>query len=146
MSYDKLAEMFTSSTKLSQEGIWIDVDLGGGGPQPGFLIGRMGSTNPKWSDMASQSYRQHSQKIEGGFMSATESRQRAISVFCHTVLFDWRNIDDKDGNPILYTPEQGIHMMTKMDRLYDYLLAESQKDANFREYVIKEKLGNLKSI
>ena len=147
MSYSLLAKQFSSSKTLSQKGIWVSVDVGRpDGVKPRFLIGRMGITNPKWSDSAAQSFRDAKTRIQAGAMSAEESRLRAVTVFANTVLFDWENIEDDDGTPIPYTPEEGIKALSKMDRLYDILLDEAQTDANFMEHYVKGKVGNSKSI
>ena len=145
MSYDRLLDKFSTSLTLSQQGVWYDVDLGDGGPIPGFLCGRMGSTNIKWAEMAAQSFNETRQQRALGTFSSTESRQRAIKVFAHTILFNWRNIDDKDGNPIIYTPEEGIKALSQWDRLYDHLLDQVQTDSNYQEATIAEKVGNLKN-
>ena len=147
MSYSLLAEKFTSSKTLSQKGRWVTVDVGReDGPQPEFLLGRMGSTNYKWAEMAAQNFRENKSRIEAGTLPAEESRLRAITVFCHTVLFNWRHIDDEVGEPMVYTPEEGIKTLAKMDRLYDILLDEAQSDDKYLEHQIKEKVGNSEGI
>ena len=145
MSYDRLLDKFSTSLTLSQQGVWYDVDLGDGGPIPGFLCGRMGSTNIKWAEMAAQSFNETRQQRAIGALSSTESRQRAIKVFAYSILFNWRNINNEDGNPRIYTPEEGIILLTKADRLYDYLLDQVQTDSNYQEATIAEKVGNLKN-
>ena len=146
MSYARIRRKFATSPTLSQKGVWVKVDLGDGGPPPEFLIARMGSTNYRWSDMAAQSFRENRKRIDAGVLPAEESRLKAITTFAYTVLLDWKNIDDDDGNQILYTPEEGIKMLTEMDVLYDYLLEESQDITLFQDEHIKRKVGNLKSI
>lgn len=142
MSLAKLQERFSTNPVKSQQGIWIDIPLDPGEPVPGFKIGRMGITNPKWSTMAGNDYREHRVRIEAGQMPAEESRQRAIVTFCHTILFDWRNVDDAKGNQIIYTPEEGIKLLTVSDLLYDRLHDEAKKDANFQDYFINKTVGN----
>ena len=144
MSIKRLSERFATSKKLSSEGVWIDIDLNDGGKPLRFLLARMGRSNKRWSSQASKVYRHHKRKIDAGLMSDDEATERALKIFCNTVLLDWQNIEDENDIPIPYSPEQGVKILTAFDGLYDYLLEESQDILNYKETATSVLVGNSK--
>lgn len=140
MSVARLKKRFAGNKSLSQNGVWIPIDLDDGGPVMEFLLARMSRANRKWANQASRVYRHHKRKIEAGLMSDEESVERSLRVFCNTVLLDWRNVTDTSGKPIEYTPEEGITVLTECDGLYDYLLEESQEISNFQDKEVAQTL------
>ena len=142
MSVDRLRKRFATSQSLSQTGVWVKVDLGDGDKPIEFLLARMGRSNRKWASQATLAYRANKRKIDAGLMSDEESTERALKVFCRTVLLDWRHVTKADGSPIPYTPDEGIKLLTECDGLYDYLLEESQELSNFQDQAQQVAVGN----
>ena len=140
-TYDRLRTRFSTDKVLSEKGIWITIDLEDGGPPVKFLIAQLSRVNRKWANQASRVYREHKRRIDAGLMSDEESVEKSLRVFCNTVLLDWEGIDDVDGKPILYTPDEGFRYLSECDKLYDYLLEESQAVSNYQDKVIGQTVG-----
>ena len=143
---DRLRRKLSSSKALSENGVWVQVDLGDGGEPLEFLIARMGKTNRRWSSMASQSYREQQARIDAGLVSSEENLERGIRVFCTTVLLDWRGVTDANGNIIPYSVEEGVKLLLDCDLLHDYLLDEAQKISNFQDKQITDIVGKSKKL
>ena len=144
MSIGRLKKRFATDKNLSREGVWIDIDIEDGGKVMGFKIACLGRANRKWASEASRVYRAHKRKIDAGLMSDDESIERSLRVFCNTVLIDWRNVEDEDGQPIDYTPEEGFKVLSECDKLYDYLLEESQEISNYQDATVQQTAGKSK--
>ena len=141
MSINRLRKRFASSETLSQQGIWVTVDLGDDGKPIEFKIARMGRINRRWASQASKVYRAHKRKIDAGLMSDNESIYKSLRVFCATVLLDWRGVEDENDNPIPYSVDAGVNLLKECDGLYDYLLEESQEIQNYQEVEVNETVG-----
>ena len=146
MSVARLKKRFATDKNLSQQGVWIDIDLEDGGKPMGFKLACLGRSNRKWASEASRVYRAHKRKIDAGLMSDEESIERSLKVFCNTVLLDWRNVDDEDGQPIQYSPDEGYKLLISCDKLYDYLLEESQEVSNYQDKTVAQTVGKLKRV
>lgn len=146
MSVARLKKRFSTDKGLSQQGVWIKIDLDDGEKPMEFLLARLGRANRKWANEASRVYRAHKRKIEAGLMSDEESIERSLRVFCNTVLLDWREVTDEDGKPIVYTPDEGFELLMTCDGLYDYLLEESQELSNYQDVAIGQTAGKLKNV
>lgn len=144
MSVARLKKRFSSDKALSQNGVWLTIDLEDGGQPLEFLLASLGRANRKWASEASRVYRHHKRKIEAGLMSDEESIERSLRVFCNTVLLDWRGVTDEDDQPIPYSSEEGYKLLSECDRLYDYLLEESQEISNFQDSETAKTVGKSK--
>jgi len=62
-----------------------------------------------------------------------------------TVLLDWKNAQDENGNEIEYTPEVGYAVLMNEDyaHFYNWVIRVAMNLANYRNDVIKESEGNL---
>ena len=145
MSLSRLKRQFSSSSKLSQDGVWITIDIGDGDRPFEFLIARMGRGNRKWTSQASRFFRYHKRKIDAGLFNDQDALEKSIRLFCNTVLLDWKHVEDENGQPIQYTPEVGVKVLVDCPELYDYLSDEAQEVQNFQEEEVKSTVGNSRS-
>ena len=146
MSYKRLKKRFSTDQSLSQKGVWIKIDLEDGGPPMEFRLACLGRANRNWASQAGKVYRAHKRKIDAGLMSDEESIEKSLRVFCNTVLIDWRGVQDENDDPIDYTPEEGFRLLSSCDKLYDYLLEESQEVSNYQNATIEQTVGKLKPV
>jgi hypothetical protein len=60
-------------------------------------------------------------------------------VFAKTILLGWEGIDDEDGNPIPYSPENALTFLTdpELVHLWDFVLSAAQNVAAYRRSVLE---------
>ena len=146
MSYKRLKKRFSTDQALSQKGVWIKIDLEDCEAPMEFLLACLGRANRNWASKASKVYRAHKRKIDAGLMSDEESIEKSLRVFCDTVLLNWRGVEDENDQPIDYSPEEGFKLLSACDRLYDYLLEESQEISNYQNATTEQTVGKLKTV
>ena len=138
----KLSSLATDE-KLSTEGVWVDYVDGAR-----LLVARTG--NKHFRDYCrarfgkvGRTFRAEellTQKNKNG----TTSREEAIvreGVAKH-VLRDWEGIEDDDGNPLPYTPEQGLEAFEKYPEFLDDVLSVAGDVQNFKDAGVEEATGN----
>ena len=127
-----------SNVKKSEEGIWTPFESG-----IEFLIARMG--NPKYTKLLAKLSRPHHRKLRGsrGASSDLENDLTKQAV-AKTVLVGWRNLDDEDGNPIPYSQEKALEIISDPAyiEVYNFVLATAGDFQAFREEDQAESLGN----
>lgn len=136
MSIADLQAEFGTDQKLESEGVWIYPVIRN--PKIGFLIRRMGSTNREWANRAAANYRKHKRKIDAGNVTDKKLLEDSYRGFCSTVLMNWCGLDDKEGNPILYTIEKGIALFLKYPDLYARVSDEANEITTFQSEEIEE--------
>ncbi len=115
------------SKKKETEGVWIHWEQGiqlkiarAGNPLFKKISEDFGATNRALNEKG---------KPEVPF-SALE-----MDLLCRSTLLDWRNVEDDNGKPIPYTPEEGQRILSDSayEDLKDFILRQSVKRQNFLE-------------
>lgn len=62
----------------------------------------------------------------------------------HALLVDWENVEDDDGNPIVYTPELGLALFSDPEHhdFYRLVVETSQSIELYRKNKISRTVGN----
>jgi len=141
MSITDLQAEFGTDEKLESEGVWIYPVIRN--PKIGFLIKRMGTTNREWSSRASVNYRKHKRKIDAGHITDRKLLEDSYRTFCTTVLMNWCGLDDKNGQPIVYTVEKGVELFLRYPDLYSRVSDEAQEISTFQQEEIEDIAGKL---
>lgn len=133
-----------SATKIDSnaeiDGIWTTYDLG-----IRLKIARLG--NQKYREYMRKIGRPHQLQIQHGTLDDATMETLSREAVAHTILLDWENVEDEDGNALKYTPELGEELF-KDTAYYDmlqFVVAFASKTENYRARFIKESLGNLSS-
>lgn len=119
-------------------GVWANYQGGQ------FLVARKG---PKYNERLVELYNQNLELIKSGTpegnLKAVEVFQR---VFAETQLLDWKDIVDKDKNPIPYTPELGFKVISdpRQYELTEFLENFAARQANYQESVEAEVAEDVK--
>lgn len=65
-----------------------------------------------------------------------------VDVFARTILLDWENVCDRQGNPVPYTHENAVRLLTELPVLYDILQIEASEISNFQSEALKDEAKN----
>ena len=69
-------------------------------------------------------------------------REAKVKVFCKTVLKDWENVLDREGEPIPFSEDAAIQLLTALPVLYDILEAEASSISNFQTEALADEAKN----
>ena len=104
------------------DGVWVTPALMVGRENPPqFKIARASKDNKSYHAAITSYATRNRRKLELGVISGDAQLNKALDIFVHTVLLDWRNIIDPNGNVVKYTPELGKKLMIELDDLYQEL-------------------------
>ncbi len=138
---------------LETEGVWVNTVSD---PEE-FLLAAAG--NQKAQDFAKKLYapkrnllvraQQAAERTGGEIPSAIKEfiADVELRTFCNCVLLGWKNVKDREGAAIEYTPETAYKLLTdpRMRKLKDALMEESARQANFVQEVNADTEKNLSS-
>jgi len=129
-----LYDRFETDTVAETEGVWFDLPSPNeDGTLPGFKLASMGEGNKEYVKALEAVQRKYRSDIELDILSNEKAKPILLEVFATTILKDWRNIYDKNGESAgSYTPAKGIALMTALPRLYALLSAKASGMDLFR--------------
>lgn len=116
----------TDKTK-DQEGVFIPV---GGGAS--FKLTRMGPTNIRYGNKFKALSKPYERLAKNDELSPEKALEIQVKAFCGTVLVDWKDVTDKDGNPLEFSEENAVKVLTDLPDLYLELVSESENRDNFQ--------------
>lgn len=137
-----LFKQFETNKEAEQEGTWIEYGPNENGTVPAFKISRAGKSNKKWVKAVEKGMRPHRRAAELGTLDNSTAEKVLREVFVESVLVDWRNVQDKDGNELKLTKENAISLLAALPELYDDLNDKAGKAATFREEALENEAKN----
>ena len=118
----------------AKEGVWFEYD-----DDVQFLVARMGNSQ-------FQTFLQKHRKLAQVSRANSELMQEVTrKAAAHTILLDWKGIEDDEGNPLAYTPELGFEIFCKEEYsvIYQFIMQCSGEVESFRNEEETEDTGNL---
>jgi hypothetical protein len=112
------------------------------GTCPTFVLCRMGKSNKRYSKALEAGTRPYRRQIELGTMPNEKAEEIFLNVFVETILKDWRNVKDKNGNDLALTKENAKTLFKDLPDLYDRLQEEAKVAASFRAESLEEEAKN----
>lgn len=119
------------------EGVWTSYAVG-----IELKIARLG--NPNYRAYMRKIGRPHKAQLRHGLMDDDKLEMLSKEALAHTVLLDWRNVEDDNGTPIQYTPERGLELFEDPEYadLYSFVVDFANTAENYRNQEMQEAVKN----
>lgn len=113
----KLSEAFGVNKDLEINGVWFVFK----GME--FLIARI--NNPKFKAL----YRKglEASQVQAQFGGDDDHSDLYLDCVSKAVLLNWKGVDGEDGQPIPYSPVEGVKAMKSEQLFYDFVIASSNR-------------------
>lgn len=139
---DLLRQAYGVDTSKAVEGVWVTPTLlKGRDNPPQFKIARAAKDNRKYHAAITNYATRNRRKIDLGVIDSEAQLDKALDIFVNTILLDWRNIKDPNGQDVKYTPELGKHLMIELDDLYQELSQLAFHRDLYASEEVKDDLG-----
>ena len=133
-------EKFETDKNAEVDGIWVE--LGTGKDDPSFKLGRMGGSNKKYEKTLDTAMAPHRRKMELGVMDEDTAKTVLLDVFSKSVLLDWKNVKDRDGKEIKFSPKKVVEVMSELPDLHNMLVVQAKNADLFKTAQLKSDAGN----
>jgi len=142
MKLNDLKREVGTDPKKEAEGVWSGMDGEYGGIE--LLMGRMGPNNPRYARILKNLSKPIRQKIASGRIDDDEANKLLMSAFCQGVIFDWRNYEDDEGNPVPFTPDAAFALFShpELRDAYERAKKRAEDDADYRFASLEVEAGN----
>jgi len=116
-------------------GVWVDYEEGE------LLIARMG--NPMNRKVYQRLMKPYEQKQQRGTLPTHIKEQVVCQCYAETLLLDWRNLVDEEGNPIEYSQDIAYQALLNDQDLREFVELQSTNQSLFRDELIEKSSGKL---
>lgn len=131
---------YQSDIKLENEGIWHEL-----GDGVSVKVAAIGANNKALVALREKLERPHKYRLDKGTLSDEIANEIHIRLIAHTVLIGWKNIQDRAGKDIEYSPDAAYEILS--DKSMDAFLACIIKLGTDEElFKIGEKAERIKNL
>jgi hypothetical protein len=128
---------FRTDKKVEREG--IELEYGDGAI---FRIARAGGSNKGFKRRMEQVQRKYRRQIHHGLLTEDQGRKVLVEAYADTVILGWENVTDADDNPLDFTRENVIQVLTDLPDLFDDIREQAEDASLFRETIQEADAGN----
>lgn len=136
-----LYNTFATNRDAEVSGVWQEFPANDDGTVPGFLVARMGRTNPEYQAAVERLAKKYKRDIELEILDNKTADPVFREVFVDTVLRGWRNVQDANGKEIPFSKENALKLFEDLPDLYDYLVNKAKALATFRDIEVETAAG-----
>lgn len=136
MSKKSPYDVFKTSSVNEEKGVALDYG------EFAIVIKRAGPSNKKYVQMMTAINDKHGRAIRLGSIDEEELEKQIIEVFAKTIVVDWREVTDAEGNPLPFSVDNCIKLLTDLPDLFADIRNQAASFETFREEEIEEAVGN----
>lgn len=139
-----LYSTFKTNEQFETEGVWLEY---------GFLdddeskpirikIARAGGQNKAFTKALEKATKPHRKALQAGMLDDKIADRLYKDVFAATVVLDWMNVTDPDGNELVFTKENVLKVFSDLPDLFMDLREQASNVSLFRDEIRENDLGN----
>jgi hypothetical protein len=128
--------LFESSTEAEARGVWVSV-----GPFQ-FKLARAGGGNDAFTKEATKRFKPFQVAISNETMPEDMAKDMVVDIFVDTVVLDWKNVGDRDGNELPFSKDAARKLFKDLPNLFTEVQAQATKTGNFRKENLEAAAGN----
>lgn len=129
-----LYSQFETDTSLEREGLWLEYGTNSQKQPIEIKIARAGGSNETYLKKLEFRLKPHKRLIQNDASEMRPIIEKVVrEVYAETVILDWRGVEDRTGNPMPFSKENALKLLTDLPDLYADILEQSTKAALFRK-------------
>lgn len=130
-------DAFQTSSELESEGIWFDIYSPDGGP-----VGKV-RCKPADGDMNS-AYRAAAARLleQMARVGERDDLTDMILIYAESVIVDWEGFTDRDGDPVPFSKQAVIKVMTELPQLFRTVQRHARNWMHWRRQYREELVEN----
>jgi hypothetical protein len=119
---------FKQDKAIERDG--IELEYGDGAV---FKIARAGGANKAFKTRMEQLQRKYKRQLHHGLLTEEQGRAILIAVYADTVILGWDGVTDEDDNPLDFTRENVVRVLSDLPDLFDDIRSQAEDAGLFRE-------------
>lgn len=103
-----------------------------------FTLARAGGQNKKFANRLQALTRPYQRAMENGTMPDDKAAELMSQAIADTIILDWSNVADRDGNVMEYSPGRAKQLLIDLPELRTVIMEEASKAINFIAKEVEE--------
>lgn len=137
-----LYKLFKTDENLEKDGVWLQYGETEDGQPIRIRIARAGGGNTKFAKELEKRTRPYRKALQNGTLDDKTADRIYKEVYAETVVLEWQNITDQDGNLLDFSVENILKVFKDLPDLFRDIQEQSNNVAIFREEMRESDLGN----
>lgn len=137
-----LYSSYKTDESLETAGIALVVGENDAGKKICIKIARAGGANKAFQRVLAAKTRPYRRQIDQNTMSNSVMESLICEVYADTVVLDWENVEDEQGNPMDCTRENIIKLFTDLPDLFADVRAGAADSSAFRAEILEAVVKN----
>lgn len=134
-----MANIESIKTSIEKEvgGVWIDFS-------EGIQLKIARARNPKYQELIRDLMEPKKVKIRDDKISIEDLNDVLLQVRAKTILLDWKNIEDSNGKPILYSSEKALEFFgdPELKDFYEFIVMISENADQYKKSLVADSEKN----
>jgi hypothetical protein len=135
-------KQYKTDSNVEQEGIVLEVGVNSKGEMATMRIARAGGANVAFAKLVEQRLKPHKRAIQTETLDKKVADAIMRDVYASTVVLGWEHMEDENDQPLEYSKENVLKVLTDLPDLWADVQATSMKGALYREEVREADRGN----
>lgn len=137
-----LYNTFETDKNLERDGIVLDYGFNSKQQPVQIRIARAGGANARFAKVLEQKMKPYKRAIANDTMDNKVAEKLLVEAYADAVILGWEGVEDRDGNPLEFTRDNVVKVLSDLPDLFLDIQAQSQKSALFRAEVREAEQGN----
>jgi len=130
-------ESIKTDVKKEEGGVWVDF-------AEGIKLKIARARNPKYQELLRNLVEPKKKDIRGDKLTIEQLSDVLLEVRAHTVLLDWKNIEDNNGATIPYSPDKAMEFFRdpELKDFHTFVVAISENADQYKKDLVKDSEKN----
>ncbi len=133
---------YSTDQSIENSGTWVSFGTNADGTVEKILLARAGGANAKYFTEMAKAGDTHKQGIKTGAIDGLEGKKILMQVYANSVVLNWENIYDRNGNIYPYSKENCLNMFYKMHDFFDVISEICSEREAFRDAQLEDDIKN----
>ncbi len=136
-----LYKRFKTNKTSEVDGAWVEVECGDE-INPKFKLARMIRRNKRYAKLMDLKMRPYKKALEHDVLPESIAEKALRESFVETILLDWRDVKDEDGNEIVFSKDTATKLLNDLPDLFDLLQEHARDMSLFKESELEAESKN----
>jgi len=118
---------FKTDSKVEKKGITLDFG------SFAIRIARAGGANKAYAKALMKHVKPYRKAFQAGTLDAKTQSEIMAKVYADSVVLDWVNVMDAEGNEMPFSHENVVKLFTDLPELFQQVIADAENYRNFKE-------------
>lgn len=137
-----LYKTFKTDENIERTGVVLEYGLNSKGQPIQIRIARAGGNNARYNKTLEVKTKPYRRQIQNETLDDVIGRRVFREVYAEAVILGWDGVEDAEGNPMPFTKDNCIKLLTDLPDLFDDIREQAQKAALFRAEILENDAGN----